>query len=101
MKRIGVFTSGGDSPGMNACIRAVVRSAAYNHVEVIGIRRGFQGMIDNEFIELKKKDVANIIQYGGTFLKTARSKDFMTSEGRAKAFENLKKHGIEGLVCIG
>ncbi len=101
MKRIAVFTSGGDAPGMNACIRAVVRSAAYNKVEVMGIKRGFQGMIDNEFIELNKKDVANIIQYGGTILKTARSNDFLSKEGRAKAFANIKKHGIEGLVCIG
>ncbi len=101
MKRIGVFTSGGDSPGMNACIRAVVRSASYNGVEVVGIKRGYQGMIDNEFLELKKKDVANIIQNGGTILKTARSQAFHTNEGRKKAFDNIQKHGIEGLVCIG
>lgn len=101
MKRIGVFTSGGDAPGMNACIRAVVRAAAYNGVEVTGIKRGFQGMIDNEFVELGKSDVGNIIQLGGTILKTARSKDFMTKEGRATAYANLKARGIEGLVCIG
>ncbi len=101
MKKIGVFTSGGDAPGMNACIRAVVRSAAYRQVEVVGIKRGYQGMIDNEFVELQKSDVANIIQNGGTILKTARSKDFMTAEGRKIAFENILKQGIEGLVCIG
>ncbi len=101
MKKIGVFTSGGDAPGMNACIRAVVRSAAFHHVEVMGIKRGFQGMIEDEFVSLQKADVANIIQNGGTFLKTARSKEFMTPEGRQKAFQNIQKHGIEGLVCIG
>ncbi|MDI1233981.1 MAG: 6-phosphofructokinase [bacterium] len=101
MKKIGVFTSGGDAPGMNACIRAVVRSAAYHQVEVVGIKRGYQGMIDDEFMPLQKSDVANIIQHGGTMLKTARSKDFMTFEGRQKAYNNIVKHGIEGLVCIG
>jgi 6-phosphofructokinase 1 len=101
MKKIGVFTSGGDAPGMNACIRAVVRSAAFHEVEVMGIKRGYQGMIDDEFINLQKSDVANIIQNGGTFLKTARSKEFMTPEGRQKAYQNIQKHGIEGLVCIG
>jgi 6-phosphofructokinase 1 len=101
MKKIGVFTSGGDAPGMNACIRAVVRSAAFHKVEVMGIKRGYQGMIDDEFINLQKSDVANIIQNGGTFLKTARSKEFMTPEGRQKAYQNIQKHGIEGLVCIG
>ena len=101
MKKIGVFTSGGDAPGMNACIRAVVRSAAFHKVEVMGIKRGYQGMIDDEFINLQKSDVANIIQNGGTMLKTARSKEFMTPEGRQKAYQNIQKHGIEGLVCIG
>lgn len=101
MKRIGVMTSGGDSPGMNACIRAVVRSAAFHGLEVVGIRRGYQGMIENEMALLEVKDVANIIQYGGTILKSARSKDFMSYEGRKKAYENLKSNGVEGLVCIG
>jgi 6-phosphofructokinase 1 len=101
MKKIGVFTSGGDAPGMNACIRAVVRSAAFHKVEVMGIKRGYQGMIDDEFVNLQKSDVANIIQNGGTMLKTARSKEFMTAEGRQKAYQNIQKHGIEGLVCIG
>jgi 6-phosphofructokinase 1 len=101
MKRIGVLTSGGDAPGMNACIRAVVRTAAYNNVEVVGIRRGFQGMIDNEMSVLEPKDVANIIQYGGTILKTARSKEFMTPEGRQKAYDNIQQHQVEGLIVIG
>lgn len=101
MKRIGVFTSGGDAPGMNACIRAVVRSAHYHGLEVYGIRRGYQGMIEGEISKLEPGDVANIIQYGGTVLKTARSKDFMQPEGRKQAYAELQKHGIEGLVCIG
>jgi len=101
MKRIGVFTSGGDSPGMNACIRAVVRTACQNGVEVVGIKEGLQGMIDGHFKILKTEDVANIMQHGGTILQSSRSKDFRTKEGRSKAFENLQKNGIEGLVCIG
>lgn len=101
MKKIGVFTSGGDAPGMNACIRAVVRSATYHGIEVYGIHSGYQGMIEGDIAKLEPKDVANIIQYGGTVLKTARSKEFMTVEGRKKAFEELKKHEIDGLVCIG
>jgi 6-phosphofructokinase 1 len=101
MKKIGVFTSGGDSPGMNACIRAVVRTAAFHQVEVVGIKRGYQGLIENELIPLNVKDVGNIIQYGGTILKTARSADFLTSQGRQKAYHNLKNAGIEGFVCIG
>lgn len=95
------MTSGGDSPGMNACIRAVVRSAAYRNVEVVGIKRGYQGMIENDMSLLTVKDVANIIQYGGTMLKSARSKDFMSPEGRQKAYDNLVANAIEGIVCIG
>lgn len=101
MKTIAVFTSGGDSPGMNACIRAVVRTAAYYNIKVKGIIGGYQGMIDNDFIDLDVKSVANIIQRGGTILKTARSKDFMTLEGRQKALQNLKNQGIDGIVAIG
>lgn len=101
MKRIGVFTSGGDSPGMNACIRAVVRTAAWHGVEVMGIRRGYQGMIEGEMSLLRSGDVGNIIQYGGTILKSARSSAFMSPEGRRQAFEQLEKNGVEGLVCIG
>jgi 6-phosphofructokinase 1 len=101
MKRIAVFTSGGDAPGMNACIRAVVRGAAFHKVEVVGIVRGYNGMIKGDFMPMESKSVSNIIQRGGTILKSARSKEFMTPEGRAKAYEQLKAAGIEGLVAIG
>ena len=101
MKKIAVLTSGGDSPGMNACIRAVVRTAIFHNIEVMGIMHGYDGMIGNEFIPLNAKSVANIIHRGGTILKTARSKEFFTLEGRQKAVANLHKHGIEGLVVIG
>ena len=101
MKNIAVFTSGGDSPGMNACIRAVVRTAIYNGVEVIGINRGYNGIVDNDFIELKSHSVANILQKGGTILKSARSKSFFTEEGRKSAFENISQAGIEGIIAIG
>jgi 6-phosphofructokinase 1 len=101
MKKIGVYTSGGDAPGMNACVRAVVRTAIYNGLEVVGIRRGYQGMIDNDFDLMETRSVANIIQRGGTILKTARCEEFRTPEGRSKAAANLRAAGIEGLVCIG
>ena len=101
MKKIGVMTSGGDAPGMNACIRAVVRAGIHFNVQVYGIRSGYQGMIDNKIKLLKSNSVANIIQNGGTILKTARCLEFLEPEGRQKAYENLKKHGIEGLVVIG
>lgn len=101
MKKIGVFTSGGDSPGMNACIRAVVRTATYNKVEVYGIYRGYEGMIDNEITQLNAHDVSNIIQRGGTILKSARSPRFMEKKHRETAYNNLKKNGIEGVVAIG
>lgn len=99
--RIGVMTSGGDSPGMNACIRAVVRTGLYHKLEVFGITRGYAGMIDDEIHQMDSRSVANIIQRGGTILKTARCKEFLAPEGRKKAYENLKKHGIDGLVIIG
>lgn len=99
--KIGVLTSGGDAPGMNAAIRAVVRTALYEGYEVYGIMRGYQGMLDDDIHLLESRSVANIIQRGGTFLKTARCKEFMTPEGRRKAYENLKKRGIDGLVVIG
>lgn len=99
--KIGVLTSGGDSPGMNAAIRAVVRTGIYHGLEVYGIRRGYQGMIDNDIEKMESRSVANIIQRGGTILKTARCKDFFELEGRTKAHKNLKKHGINGLVIIG
>jgi 6-phosphofructokinase 1 len=99
--KIGVLTSGGDSPGMNACVRAVVRTALYNGLEVFGIMRGYSGMVENEIIKMESRSVANIIQRGGTILKTSRCKEFFTSEGRKIAYDNLKKHGINGLVIIG
>jgi len=101
MKKIGVFTSGGDAPGMNAAVRAVVRWLSSQEVEVVGIKRGYAGMIDGEFIPMTPRDVANIIQRGGTILRTARSKAFMTPEGRAEAAKQLAQAGIEGLVAIG
>lgn len=101
MGKLGVFTSGGDSPGMNAAIRAVVRTALFNNVDVVGIYNGYQGMIEGFMKELHFSDVGNIIQRGGTILGSARSKDFMTPEGRALAFENLKKFDIDKLVVIG
>lgn len=101
MKKIGLLTSGGDSPGMNAAIRAVVRTAVYHNMEVYGIRRGYQGMIEGDIYKMETTDVSNIIQRGGTILKTARSKEFMTDEGMEKAHKQLKSHGIEALVLIG
>jgi len=101
IKKIGVFTSGGDAPGMNAAIRAVVRCAVHNNVKVAGIRRGYEGMIDGEIQDLTARSVANIIQRGGTMLKSARSKRFRTAEGRQLAFDQLKKHNIDALVAIG
>ena len=99
--KIGVLTSGGDSPGMNACLRAVVRTGIYHGMEVFGIMRGYSGMVDNDIFQMESKSVANIIQRGGTILKTSRCKEFFTPEGRKTAYENLKKHGINGLVIIG
>lgn len=101
IKKIAVFTSGGDAPGMNACIRAVVRSAMYYGIEVYGIRRGYNGMIAGDIYQMTSHSVSNIIQRGGTILKSARSKEFMTKEGRQKAYDQLQKFGIEGLVAIG
>ncbi len=101
VSKIGVLTSGGDAPGMNAAIRAVVRTGLYHNMEVFGIMRGYQGMIDDDIVPMHSRSVANIIQRGGTILKTARCKDFYEPEGRKKAFSNLKKHGIDGLVIIG
>lgn len=101
MQKLAVFTSGGDSPGMNACIRAVVRTACHNNLEVTGIIHGYEGMINGEFVPLNNKSVANIIHRGGTILKTARSARFRTEEGMALAYENLKKSGIKYLIAIG
>jgi 6-phosphofructokinase 1 len=99
--KIGVLTSGGDAPGMNAAVRAVVRTGIYHGLEVFGIMRGYNGMVDNDIFRMESKSVANIIQRGGTILKTSRCKEFFTPEGRKKAYENLKKLGIDGLVIIG
>jgi 6-phosphofructokinase 1 len=101
ISKIGVLTSGGDSPGMNAAIRAVVRTGLYNNLEVFGIMRGYQGMVEDDIIPMHSRSVANIIQRGGTILKTARCKAFYEPEGRKKAYDNLKKHGIDALVIIG
>ncbi|MEO0557533.1 MAG: 6-phosphofructokinase [Bacteroidota bacterium] len=101
LHRIGVFTSGGDAPGMNACIRASVRRALAEGLEVIGIRQGYAGMIEGDFVEMDKQSVSNILQQGGTILKSARSEEFRTEAGRAKAAEQLAKAGITALVAIG
>lgn len=101
VSRIGVLTSGGDSPGMNAAIRAVVRTGIYHGLQVFGIMRGYSGMLEDEIYHMDSKSVANIIQRGGTILKTARCKDFLEHAGRQKAYENLKKRGIDGVVIIG
>ncbi len=99
--KIGVLTSGGDAPGMNAAIRAVVRSCVYHNLECVGIYRGYEGLIEGDFKELNARSVKNIINRGGTFLKSARSKAFMTIEGRKKAFKNLTDANIDALVVIG
>jgi 6-phosphofructokinase 1 len=101
VSKIGVLTSGGDAPGMNAAIRAVIRTSIYHGLEAFGIMRGYSGMIDDDIFKMESRSVANIIQRGGTILKTARSKEFLEYEGRKKAYENLKKRGIDGLVIIG
>lgn len=101
IKKIGVLTSGGDSPGMNAAIRAVVRAGFYYELEMYGIYRGYEGMIQNDIKKLDSKYITHILERGGTFLKSARSAEFRTPEGRKKAFENLTSHGIDALVVIG
>lgn len=101
ISKIGVFTSGGDAPGMNAAIRAVVRASIYYKKEVYGIMQGYEGMISGDIVKLGARSVGNIIQRGGTILKTARSQEFRTKEGREKAYLNLKKTGIDSLVAIG
>lgn len=99
--KIGVLTSGGDAPGMNAAVRAVVRTGVYHGLEVYGIMRGYQGLIEDDIFKMESRSVANIIQRGGTILKTARCPEFMHKAGRKKAYDNLKKRGINGLVIIG
>jgi len=101
MKTIGILTSGGDAPGMNAAVRAVVRSGIYYGFRVLGIRRGYQGLIEDDIFEMNLSSVADIIHRGGTILRTARSEEFKTSEGQKKAMDVIKKHDIYGLVIIG
>src|SRR5690606_39464990 len=101
IKKIGVMTSGGDSPGMNAAIRAVVRTCAYHNIECVGIYRGYEGMIEGDFKEMNARSVKGIINKGGTVLKSARSKEFRTHEGRKKAHEKLTEASIDDLVTFG
>jgi 6-phosphofructokinase 1 len=101
IKKIGLFTSGGDSPGMNACIRAITRTALYHNIETIGFVRGYEGVIDNDYIEMKRETVSGIIHRGGTILKTARSARFLTIEGIEQAIKNINTHQLDGLVIIG
>lgn len=101
IKKIAVLTSGGDAPGMNAAVRAVVRTCAYHGVECVGVYRGYEGMIEGDFTTLDARSVRGIINKGGTMLKSARSKEFRTKEGREKAYQNIIREGIEGLVVIG
>ncbi|UHO38951.1 6-phosphofructokinase [Chryseobacterium capnotolerans] len=101
VKKIAVLTSGGDSPGMNAALRAVVRTANYYNIECYGVREGYNGLISNDFLKMGARSVKNIINQGGTILKSARSTEFRTKEGRQKAYDNCVKLGIDGLVCIG
>ena len=101
MKKIGVLTSGGDAPGMNACIRAIVRCGVNHELAVIGIRRGYAGLLEEDFVKLGSRSVANIIHQGGTFLETARCDEMKTAEGVRKAVQILQREGIEGLITIG
>ena len=101
LKTIGILTSGGDAPGMNAAIRAVTRTARFNNMNVVGIMRGYQGLIDKEFVKFTSSSVSNTIQRGGTILKTARCAEFLTPEGRKKAYENMVEAQIDALVVIG
>lgn len=101
IETIGVLTSGGDAPGMNAAIRAVTRSARFHNMNVVGIMRGYQGLIDKEFVKFTSSSVSNTIQRGGTILKTARCGDFLTPEGRKKAHDNMVEAGIDALIVIG
>jgi 6-phosphofructokinase 1 len=101
ISKIAVLTSGGDAPGMNPCIRSVVRTAIYNGLSVVGIKRGYQGLIDGDMYDMEARSVSNILSLGGTILKTARCLPFRTDEGMEAAYQNLKKHNIDGLVVIG
>ena len=101
IKCIGILTSGGDAPGMNAAIRAVTRAAIFSGLKVKGIYRGYRGLITDEIVEFRTQNVSNIIQQGGTILKTARCKEFQTPEGRQLAYDNIRRHEIDALVVIG
>ncbi|MBP3258312.1 MAG: 6-phosphofructokinase, partial [Bacteroidales bacterium] len=101
IETIGILTSGGDAPGMNAAIRAVTRSARFHNMNVVGIMRGYQGLIDKEFVKFTSSSVSNTIQRGGTILKTARCSEFLTPEGRKKAYDNMVEANIDALVVIG
>lgn len=101
MQKIGVLTSGGDAPGMNAAVRAVVRKAIYHGLEVVGIKRGYTGFIEGDMAPMNRSSVADIIQKGGTILRTSRSEEFRTPAGRAKAFENIERFELQGLVVVG
>ena len=101
IKKIGVLTSGGDAPGMNAAIRAVVRKSIANGLQVVGIKKGYQGLLNEEFIEMDRHSVSDIIQRGGTVLGTARCMEFKTEEGQQKAAEICHNHGIDGVIVIG
>lgn len=101
ISKLAVLTSGGDAPGMNPCIRAVVRTAIYNGLEVVGIRQGYKGLIENDMYDMNKRSVSNILSLGGTILKTARCLPFKEDEGMAVAYQHLKEHGIDALVVIG
>ena len=101
IKRIGVLTSGGDAPGMNPCVRSVVRTALYHNIECYGIRRGYNGLINGDIIKMDEKNISHIINRGGTVLYTARSKEFLTPEGQAKAASTCKFLGLDGIIAIG
>ena len=101
MKCVGVLTSGGDAPGMNAAIRAVTRTAIFNNLKIKAIYRGYRGLITGEIVSFQTESVSNIIQHGGTIIKTARCLEFQTPEGRKQAYDNLQKEGIDGLIVIG
>ena len=101
IRNIAVLTSGGDSPGMNACLRSVVRTSVYNGLSVFGVKRGYAGLIEGDIVSLKSENVANILQRGGTFLKSSRSLEFKTKKGREIAYQNILKNRIDGLIVIG
>jgi len=101
ISKLAVLTSGGDAPGMNPCIRAVVRTAIYNNLNVVGIKQGYKGLIENDMYDMNRRSVSNILNLGGTILKTARCLEFRTDEGMETAYRNLKAHDIDALVAIG